>query len=91
MQLALHALNGLMRHLPNSGSGLRMHNLHLLAVTAGNCHGDVRPLHLYLGHDRPPGIILQLSIVGVNRAAPSFRQAKFTPFQPEDHTNRVKK
>src|SRR6266849_3978274 len=43
-----------MRHLPESGSGLHVHDLFLLAVIAGNSHGDISPLYLYLGHDRPP-------------------------------------
>ncbi len=43
-----------MRHLPAPCSGSRVHDLFLLAVTAGNCHGDIRLLHLYLGHDQPP-------------------------------------
>jgi hypothetical protein len=34
MLLALHALNRLMRHFPESGSALHMHDLFLLAVTA---------------------------------------------------------
>jgi hypothetical protein len=58
-----------MGHLPAPGSRPHMHDLFLLAVTAGNCHGDIRPYHLCLGHDRPLGNILQLSIVGVNREA----------------------
>jgi hypothetical protein len=43
-----------MRQLPESGSGLHMYDLFLLAVIAGNSHGDISPLHFYLGHDRPP-------------------------------------
>ena len=54
ISLALHTLNQLMRHLPAPCSGSRVHDLFLLAVTAGNCHGDIRLLHLYLGHDQPP-------------------------------------
>src|SRR5580704_1335830 len=43
-----------MRHLPESGFGLHVYDLFLQAVIAGNSHGDVRRLHLYLWHDRPP-------------------------------------
>jgi hypothetical protein len=43
-----------MRHLPESGSGFRMHDLVLLAVNAGNGDRDDGTLHLYLGHDQPP-------------------------------------
>jgi hypothetical protein len=43
-----------MRHLPESGFGLHVYDLFLQAVIAGNSHGDVRRLHLYLWHDQPP-------------------------------------
>jgi len=34
-----------MRHLPESGSGLHVHDLFLLAMIAGNSHGDISSLH----------------------------------------------
>jgi hypothetical protein len=40
MLFALHALNRLMRHFPEPGSGSHMHDLLLLAVTAGNSQRD---------------------------------------------------
>jgi len=52
--LTLHAFNRLMRHLPESCSRLRMHDLFLLAVNAGNSDRDDGPLHLCLSHDQPP-------------------------------------
>jgi hypothetical protein len=60
-----------MRHLPESGFGLHVYDLFLQAAIARSSHGGVRRLHLYLWHDRPPGIILQLSIVAVNREPPN--------------------
>jgi hypothetical protein len=56
MFLAPYTLNRLMRHLPESGFGLHVYDLFLQAVIAGNSHGDIRLLHLYLGHDRPPAL-----------------------------------
>src|SRR5258708_5619724 len=39
ISLALHTLNRLMRHLPESGSGLHVHDLFLLAVIAWQLFG----------------------------------------------------
>jgi hypothetical protein len=63
--IALYALRRLMRHLPESGSGLHVNDLFLLAMIAGNSHGDISPVHLYLGHDRPPASSCNFRLSGL--------------------------
>ena len=56
-----------MRHLPESGSGLHVNDLFLLAVITGNSHGDISLLHLY-GVNRDSDFIR--SMIETRRPAP---------------------
>jgi len=66
-----------MRHLPESGFGLHVHDLFLQALLAGNRQWDVGHFHLYLWHHRPRDLILHFSIVWVNGPTRSRRPASF--------------
>src|SRR6516162_4658178 len=50
LPLAFQTLNGLMGHGPKSRPRLYVDDLLLLAVVAGNSHGEIRPFHLCLRH-----------------------------------------